>query len=339
MDRRAPRASSPTKRSVSPGRLLSTTIFPSSITPHLPTTSSPMFDPNQQGSSSDPQKAQPQDMPAAQSNDAAMTSMMTMLRAFAALANQSPGMATPLTGQLNPTPSFPAFISTDQSSAGKSLPALFPAIETSVLLDIARHEFHPMDLCKLDPASTFRRAEMERTDSSGSRITGIKDYPAFHNLLIPLLTYFSILQAFAASSGDAHATFIIGHGAARYISHLASLNQKYEWTAVLQYHIHFHLNRWQEMLAGSYTGWAKPDALLLTEFCLGNARKRTSRKPAGKRDRDVGSETCFALLKAPVPLPHALTDVSTSVASAAPRITRRRTVGRREDTPQQARGL
>ncbi|KAG6894611.1 hypothetical protein C0993_011139 [Termitomyces sp. T159_Od127] len=242
-----------------------------------------MFDPSQQGFSSDPQEAQPQDTPAAQGSKAAMAGMMTMLCAFAALANQSPGVATPLAGQFNRTPSFPAFISTDQSSAGKSLPALFPAIETSVLLDIARHEFCPMDLCKLDPALRFRCAEMEQTDSGSLRITGTKDYPVLHTLLIPLSTYFSILQAFAASSSDAHATFVIGNRAARYISHLASLNQKYEWAAVLQYHIHFYLNRRQEMLTGSYTGWAKPDDLLLTEFCLGNAHMSGNpRKPAGR---------------------------------------------------------
>ncbi|KAG6887306.1 hypothetical protein C0992_012910 [Termitomyces sp. T32_za158] len=120
--------------------------------------SSPMFDPSQQGFSSDPQEAQPQDTPAAQGNNAAMAGMMTMLRAFATLANQSPGIAMPLAGQFNPTPSFPAFISTDQSSAGKSLTALFPTIETSTLLDIAQHEFRPMDLCKLDPASKFQHA-------------------------------------------------------------------------------------------------------------------------------------------------------------------------------------
>ncbi|KAG6876671.1 hypothetical protein C0992_012133 [Termitomyces sp. T32_za158] len=235
---------------------------------------------------------------AAQSNDAALAGMMTMFRAFAALASQSPNVASSFATQANPPLAFPAFISTDQSSAGKSLPALFPAIETSLLLDIARHEFRPLDLCKLDPASKFRRADMERSDNGGSRVTGTKDYPALHNLLIPLSTYFSVLQAFAATSGNAHATFLIGHGAARYASHLMNLNQKYEWAAVLQYHVHFYLNRRQEMLAGSYAGWAKPDDLLLTEFCLGNARMpAASRKPAGKRDRDVSSETCFAFNK------------------------------------------
>ncbi|KAG6882044.1 hypothetical protein C0993_012132, partial [Termitomyces sp. T159_Od127] len=243
-------------------------------------------------SSLDSADPQPQDS-TTQGNDAALTGMLTMFRTLAALAGQSPGLTSPLTTGVQPiaAPSFPAFVSTDHSPAGKSLPALFPAIKTSMLLDIARHEFRPMDLCKLDPASKFRRADMERLDSNTSRTTGTKDYPALHNLLIPLLTYFSVLQAFAALSGDAHATFMIGQGAARYSSHLMNLNQKYEWSAVLQYHIHFHLNHRQEMLAGSYAGWAKPDNLLLTKFCLGNVRApNTSRRTAGKRERDVSSE-------------------------------------------------
>ncbi|KAG5338234.1 hypothetical protein C0989_007904 [Termitomyces sp. Mn162] len=189
-------------------------------------------------------QAQPLD-PRPQSNDVALAGMMTMLCALAVLASQSPGLSSSLATvqeQTTPPPAFPAFVSSDCSSAGKSLPALFPAIETSLLLDIAHHEFQPMDLCKLDPTSKFRHADMERTESNGSKATGIKDYPSLHTLLIPLLTYFLVLQAFAASSGDAHATFIIGHGTARYSSHLMMLNQKYEWSAVLQYHIHFHLS-------------------------------------------------------------------------------------------------
>ncbi|KAG6875365.1 hypothetical protein C0993_009577 [Termitomyces sp. T159_Od127] len=185
--------------------------------------------------------------PLTQSNDAAFADMMTMLHAFAALANQSPGLmssfAEGMQGvQANPPPSFPAFLLTDQSLAGKSLPALFPAIETSLLLDIACHKFHPMDLCKLNPALKFRHADWDHMDSNSLWIIGTKDYPVLHNLLIPLSTYFSILQAFVALLGDAHATFVIEHGTARYFSHLMTLKQKYKSSAVLQYHIHFHLN-------------------------------------------------------------------------------------------------
>ncbi|KAG5349605.1 hypothetical protein C0989_002804 [Termitomyces sp. Mn162] len=167
-----------------------------------------------------------------QSNNAALAGMMNMLHAFAALASQLPGITSSFVAgmqgaQPNPPPSFPAFISTDQSPASKSLPALFPTIKTSLLLEIACHEFCPMDLCKLDPASKFRHADLDHMDNS-LWITGTKDYLALHNLLIPLSTYFSILKPFAASSGNAHTMFVIGHGTVRYLSHLMNLNQKYE---------------------------------------------------------------------------------------------------------------
>ncbi|KAG6875271.1 hypothetical protein C0993_010063, partial [Termitomyces sp. T159_Od127] len=60
--------------------------------------------------------------PPMQSNNAALTGMMTMLRALATLANQSPGLASPFAAgtqgvQANPPPSFPAFVLTDQSPA------------------------------------------------------------------------------------------------------------------------------------------------------------------------------------------------------------------------------
>ncbi|KAG5734809.1 hypothetical protein E4T56_gene730 [Termitomyces sp. T112] len=149
--------------------------------------------------SPDAPELQPQVPSVAQSNDATVSGMLNMLHAFAALANQSPGLAPSLTSgiQAAPPAAFPAFMSTDQSPASKSLPALFPAIETSMLLDIAHHEFCPMDLY-----------------ANSLWITGSKDYPAFHNLLIPLSTYFLVLQAFEALSDDAHATFLIGHGGA-----------------------------------------------------------------------------------------------------------------------------
>ncbi|KAF8218392.1 hypothetical protein L208DRAFT_1057533, partial [Tricholoma matsutake] len=121
----------------------------------------------------------------------------------------------------------------------KSLPSLFPAIETSMLLEIAWHEFRPIDLCKLD--SYFRnKADVEHLESATPCVSGLKEYPSLHSLLIPLSTYFTILQAFSASAGNAHTTFLIGLSAARYTAHLLDLHQNYKWTAVVQYHMQFH---------------------------------------------------------------------------------------------------
>ncbi|KAF8218595.1 hypothetical protein L208DRAFT_1349726, partial [Tricholoma matsutake] len=123
-------------------------------------------------------------------------------------------------------PSFLAFISTDVSPASKSLPSLFPAIDTSMLLEIAQHKFHPIDLCKLD--SHFRnKADVKRLESATPCVSGLKEYPSLHSLLVPLSTYFAVLQAFSASAGDAHATFLIGLSVARYTAHLLDLHQNY----------------------------------------------------------------------------------------------------------------
>jgi hypothetical protein len=197
-------------------------------------------------------------------------------------------------------PSFPAFVSTDASPAGKSLPNLFPSVETSVLLEIARHEFRPIDLCKLD--SRFRsKIDVERSDSAAPRTGAFKEYPSLHALLIPLSTYFDVLQAFAASAGDANATFLIGHNAALYTAHLLELHQTYEWTAVVQYHMQFHLHRQQEMINGSYSGWGRPDQLLMSQYLFGRFRSTntssSSRSGPGKSKRDMSSETCFAFNK------------------------------------------
>ncbi|GLB35400.1 hypothetical protein LshimejAT787_0209650 [Lyophyllum shimeji] len=256
------------------------------------------------------QPATPEDAPTNPSNPAladstTVASVASILQLFSSivqhnqqLSAQVPGNPPPLIPPAPPT--FPAFISTDTSPAGKSLPSLFPAIETSVLLDIARHEFRPIDLCKLD--SRFRnKADVERLDSAAPCVGAFKEYPSLHSLLVPLTTYFAILQAFSASAGDAHATFLIGNSAARYTAHLLELHQHYEWTAVLQYHMQFHLHRRQEMLSGSYAGWAQPDQLLMSQYLFGRMRAAggasSSRSGSGKSKRDVSAETCFAFNK------------------------------------------
>lgn len=162
------------------------------------------------------------------------------------------------------------------------------------------HEFHPIDLCKLD--SHFRnKADVERLESATPCVGGLKEYPSLHSLLIPLSTYFAVLQAFSASAGDAHATFLIGLSAARYTAHLLDLHQNYEWTAVVQYHMQFHLHCRQEMLNGSYSGWAQPDQLLMSQYLFGHmcatGGTPSSHSGTGKSKRDVSGETCFAFNK------------------------------------------
>ncbi|KAJ6610431.1 hypothetical protein B0H10DRAFT_1643772, partial [Mycena sp. CBHHK59/15] len=146
-----------------------------------------------------------------------------------------------------------------------SLYALFPTIEAGMLLDIARHELKPVDLFKLD--SRFRdKFDVERTEDSKARTGTAKDYPSLHSLLIPLTTYFRVLQAFAASAGDTASTRLIGDGAGWYTAHLLELHQRYEWSAVVQYHMQFHLIRRREMADGDYSGWGHTDADLMNQY-------------------------------------------------------------------------
>ncbi|KAF9459368.1 hypothetical protein BDZ94DRAFT_1146997, partial [Collybia nuda] len=132
-----------------------------------------------------------------------------------------------------------------------SLPNLFPSVEPSLLLDIACHEFCPIDLCKLD-LHFWSKADVECLESTAPHVGGLKEYPSFHSLLIPLHSYFAILQAFAASASDLH--------------------QLYNWSAVVQYHMEFHLHCHQEMSNGVYSGWAQPDNMLMTCYLFGCAR-------------------------------------------------------------------
>ena len=68
-----------------------------------------------------------------------------------------------------------------------------------MLLDIARHEFKPKDLFKLD--SHFReKGELDKGEDSKSRAGLPKECPSLSSLLTPLLTYFRVLENFAASA-------------------------------------------------------------------------------------------------------------------------------------------
>ncbi|KAF5379033.1 hypothetical protein D9615_006010 [Tricholomella constricta] len=224
----------------------------------------------------------------------ALSTLLSLIAGVMAAQNQGQPAPTP------PAVSFPAFVSTDAFPADKSLPNLnlFPSVETSTLLDIARHDFRPIDLCKLD--SRYRnKADFYRLEGNAPRSSALKDYPSLHSLLTPLATYFAILQAFAATAGSAQATFVMGHAASRYITHLLELHQRYEWSAVVQYHMQFHLHRRQEMLTGSYTGWSQPDNLLMTEYLFGRQRASVSASPlsSSKPKMDISNQTCFAFNK------------------------------------------
>ncbi|KAJ6490554.1 hypothetical protein DFH09DRAFT_1454072, partial [Mycena vulgaris] len=146
-----------------------------------------------------------------------------------------------------------------------SLYDLFPSLEAGQLLEIARHDFRPSDLYKLD--SRFRdRTDIDRLDDSRGKSHSVKDYPSLHSLITPLYMYFRVLVAFASSSGDAEATRVISDGSARYYEHLHDLHQRYEWSAVVEYHLQYHLIRRREMVNGDYSRWGHTDADLMNRY-------------------------------------------------------------------------
>ncbi|KAI0712211.1 hypothetical protein C8Q76DRAFT_733807 [Earliella scabrosa] len=170
-----------------------------------------------------------------------------------------------------PTPaitanSFPQFApAANLPTPGTSLLDLFPSVKASILLDIARHDFEPSDLYKLDPK--YRdKATRSVLDFDGTTFTlrdpTTKDYPSFRSIFAPLMTYFNILTAFAASSGNTAYQYQVSSGAFFYVSQLEQFNDEYQWSAVLQYHFQFHHKRRREMARGDYSGWAQVDSAL-----------------------------------------------------------------------------
>ncbi|KAJ7079304.1 hypothetical protein B0H15DRAFT_999705, partial [Mycena belliarum] len=151
---------------------------------------------------------------------------------------------------------------------GKSLPAVFPSIESKVILDIVSHAFTPLDLPRLLSPLAARQDYVAPPSSapSAEHTLALKHFPSFHSLLRPLLKYFEVLGAFAASSGKPWEVFAIVRSLSDYISHLTELHQQYKWSAVVIYHVEFHTIRLWDMKSGDYSGWARPDLNLLARL-------------------------------------------------------------------------
>ncbi|KAJ7211530.1 hypothetical protein C8J57DRAFT_1256789 [Mycena rebaudengoi] len=94
--------------------------------------------------------------------------------------------------------------------------------------------------------------------------------------VIPPFVALPSTHTFASSAGDAEATRLVGNSAGLYMAHLLEMNQRYEWSAVVQYHIQFHLIRRREMANGDYSGWAHADADLMTQFLFDRRRSSPS---------------------------------------------------------------
>ncbi|KAF9266443.1 hypothetical protein L218DRAFT_858240 [Marasmius fiardii PR-910] len=193
-------------------------------------------------------------------------------------------------------PVAPAFI-TGPVPEHKSLFNAFPRLEASIILDVTRHDIIPTDIHKLD--SKLRRKAIDQGALSAltSRAGSTKDYPSLSALLYPLTIYFQILAHFAASSGHVDVIVCLFSGVLQYIMHLTDLNLRYEWDAVLAYHMAYHAERCHEMKQNIYTGWGKLDEQLSTEFLVGRVKSvkpsSSSTSKAGKKV-PIEQQACFA---------------------------------------------
>ena len=194
-----------------------------------------------------------------------ISSLLNILNAATTIINSRVGGASqasatqPATGSAEPT--LPVFVPGPQTHDSKSIPDLYPLVETSILLSIAKHKFQPHDLYKPDPNLHIKDKQMTLDMEDGhvvlkNTFMNIKEYPSPTSVLAPLTVYFNILSTFALFSNKVPAIYTILKGSMVYTQHLLNLYGLYNWPTVLQYHSVFHLCQRREMTSGNYAGWA-----------------------------------------------------------------------------------
>lgn len=147
----------------------------------------------------------------------------------------------------------------------KSLRTQFPDVKSSLLLDIMRHHLAPDDLGKLDFHGRPLAIDTKGKASTSSSLR----YKSVFDLVVPLLTYFQVLGAFAATSGSALDVLQVMRGGMLYVSHIIDLSTRYQWEAVVRYHSRFHDARLVDMEEGDYSGWGKKDIDLMADTLVG----------------------------------------------------------------------
>ncbi|KAF8487717.1 hypothetical protein JB92DRAFT_2597470, partial [Gautieria morchelliformis] len=159
-----------------------------------------------------------------------------------------------------------------------SLDRSFPHVDPALRLAIAKHEFCPGHLYKLDaiikekPTAKSFEISDDGAFTQRERDGSPKDYPSFHALFDPLVIYFEILQYFIISSGNVPASLQVNIGCAEYLCILYQVYSRYEWSAVLQYHFMFHSRRLAEMRDRDYSGWRTMDPELASLYLYGSPK-------------------------------------------------------------------
>jgi len=139
---------------------------------------------------------------------------------------------------------------------GRSLASYFPDVRPTLLLAIAKHEFDPGQLFKIDPQMKDRPKDSHLQLSEAGilikaeRNTSPKEYPSFRSLHDPLHIYFNVLMRQLIASRNHSSLIDFTHGSSKYISGLYKLYLEYEWPQVLEYHVKFHNRHIFEMQEG-----------------------------------------------------------------------------------------
>lgn len=214
------------------------------------------------------------------------------LRAMIAdLAEQlAAGRAPAPTGAVGSASSHVApLTNTANGPSPSSLRSLFPDIEAAHITSIINHDFRASDLYKLDSRYCNKEASFSFNGTTGQFETtnkAAKDYKTFNALFIPLVTYFNILSAHAASQRNTPVPMVFFD----FIIHLQEIDEEYEWPAVLEYTIVFFNRRRMEMLEnGDYSKWGAANSALMTKYVFSNkkvllkATKASSNGSSGSR--------------------------------------------------------
>jgi hypothetical protein len=171
-------------------------------------------------------------------------------------------------------------------ASGMSLDRSFPHVDPALRLAIAKHEFRPGHLYKLDatvkekPAAKSFEISDDGAFTQRERDASPKDYPSFRALFDPLVVYFEILQYFIISSGNVAASLQVNLGCSEYLRILYQIYSRYEWSAVLQYHFMFHNRRLAEMRDGDYSSWRIMDSELASLYLYSSPKSNSNKSTA-----------------------------------------------------------
>lgn len=181
-------------------------------------------------------------------------------------------------------------------AAGMSFDRMFYDVDSALRLAIAKHEFKPEHLWKLDdqPARKQVKSKSFEIDDEGiivkhEKSATIKDYPNPRSLVDPLIRYFLMLQIYVAHSAGLSSAIQVMYHTNEYLRLLQKLISEYDWAAVLHYHFNFHAIQLIDMREGRYYGWSSRDRNLWSKFLDGHIKT-----PHRSSATNNAKQTCFS---------------------------------------------